>query len=204
MEASRSGFHFVAAYDMMIIMRFPRDHKARVRERIVRAAARKLRAAGLEGPSVPDLMREAGLTHGGFYGHFRGRDELIAEAVRSAATETAEGLFEASRDLTAVLNAYLSEEHLSHPNSGCVVAALGSDGWRKGKEVRAAFADVAEGLARLVDEKLGPVAQGDAISDRALAVTAQMVGAVVLGRLVNDTVLAARIVSAGREAALRI
>lgn len=188
----------------MTIMRFPREHKPLVRERIVRAAARKLRGAGLEGPSVPDLMKEAGLTHGGFYGHFRGRDELVAEAVRKAATETAEGVFRPSPDLTAVLNTYLSEEHLRRPNSGCVVAALGSDGWRKAKKVRAAFADVAEGLARLVDEKLGPVAQGDAISDRALAVTAQMVGAVVLGRLVDDPVLASRILSAGREAALKI
>jgi TetR/AcrR family transcriptional repressor of nem operon len=189
---------------MMIIMRFPKEHKARVRERIVRVAARKLRGAGLEGPSVPDLMKEAGLTHGGFYGYFRSRDDLVAEAVRNAATETAEGLFQASKDLSAVLSAYLSEAHLSHPNSGCVVAALGSDGWRKGKKVRAAFADVARGLARLVDEKLGPVAQGDAISDRALAVTAQMVGAVLLGRLVDDPVLAGRIVSASRKAAVKI
>jgi TetR/AcrR family transcriptional repressor of nem operon len=189
---------------MMIIMRFPKDHKARVRERIVRAAAKKLRGSGLEGPSVPDLMREAGLTHGGFYGYFRSRDELVAEAVRNAATETADGLFKASPDLTAVINAYLSEEHLRRPSSGCVVAALGSDGARTGKKVRAAFADVAEGLARLVDEKLGSVEQRDAISDRALAVTAQMVGAVVLGRLVDDPVLAGRIVSAGRQAALKI
>jgi TetR/AcrR family transcriptional repressor of nem operon len=189
---------------MMSIMRFPKEHKPLVRERIVRAAARKLRGAGLEGPSVPDLMKEAGLTHGGFYGYFRGRDELVAEAVRKAGTETAEGVFKPSPDLTAVLDTYLSDEHLRRPNSGCVVAALGSDGWRKGKKVRAAFADVAEGLARLVDEKLVPVEQGDAISDRALAVTAQMVGAVVLGRLVDDPVLAARMLSAGREAALKI
>jgi TetR/AcrR family transcriptional repressor of nem operon len=98
----------------------------------------------------------------------------------------------------------VSEEHLRRPNSGCVVAALGSDGARTGKKVRAAFADVAEGLARLVDEKLRSVEQRDAISDRALAVTAQMVGAVVLGRLVDDPVLAGRIVSAGRQAALKI
>ncbi len=185
-------------------MRFPKEHKARVRERIIRTAARKLRGAGLAGPSVPDLMKGAGLSHGGFYGYFRSRDELVAEAVRNAANETAEGLFQASKDLTAVLNAYLSEEHLRRPSSGCVVAALGSDGWRKGKKVRAAFADVAEGLARLVDEKLAPFAQGSALSDRALAVTAQMVGAVILGRLVDDSVLAGRIVSAGREAALKI
>jgi TetR/AcrR family transcriptional repressor of nem operon len=203
-EDIHHGFHSVSTYGMMIIMRFPKEHKARVRERIVRAAARKLRGAGLEGASVPDLMQEAGLTHGGFYGYFRSRDELVAEAVRNAATETAEGLFKASPDLPAVLDAYLSEDHLRRPDSGCVVAALGSDGRRKGKRVRAAFADVAEGLARLVDEKLGSVAQGDAISDRALAVTAQMVGAVVLGRLVDDPVLAGRIVSAAREAALKI
>jgi TetR/AcrR family transcriptional repressor of nem operon len=197
------GFQSIAIFEMMTIMRFPREHKAQVRERIVRAAAGKLRGSGLDGPSVPDLMKEAGLTHGGFYGYFRSRDELVAEAVRHAATETAERLFRASPDLTAVLNAYLSDEHIRHPNSGCVVAALGADGWRKGKKVRATFAEVAEGLARLVDEKLEPDAKGSAISDRALAVTAQMIGTVVLGRLVADPKLARRIVRAGREAALK-
>jgi TetR/AcrR family transcriptional regulator, transcriptional repressor for nem operon len=198
------GFHPASPDGMMVIMRFPKEHKVQVRERIVRAAARRLRGSGLEGPSVPDLMKEAGLTHGGFYGYFRGRDELVAEAVRIAAAETAEGVFQASPDLSAVLDTYLSEEHLRRTNSGCVVAALGCDGWRKGRKVRAAFADVAKGLALLVDQKLGAVAPGDAISDRALAVTAQMVGAVVLGRLVDDPRLAQRIVSAGREAALKI
>jgi TetR/AcrR family transcriptional repressor of nem operon len=191
-------------YRIMIIMRFPKEHKARVRERIVRAASKKLRGSGLDSPSVPDLMKEAGLTHGGFYGYFRSRDELVAEAVRNAGAETAAAIFQSSPDLTAVLRAYLSEEHLRHPSSGCIVAALGSDGWRKRKNVRAAFAEIAQGLARLVDEKLDPGAQGDAVSDRALAVTAQMVGAVVLGRLVNDPKLTGRILSAGREAALKI
>jgi TetR/AcrR family transcriptional regulator, transcriptional repressor for nem operon len=188
----------------MGIMRFPREHKAQVRERIVRAAARKLRAAGLDGPSVPDLMKEAGLTHGGFYGYFRSRDELVAEAVRHAATETAAGLFRASPDLAAVLNAYLSDEHIRQANSGCVVAALGYDGWRKGKKLRATFAEVAQGLAQLVQEKLEPGAKGSGISDRALAVTAQMIGAVVLARVVADPQLSRRIVRAAREAALKM
>lgn len=175
-----------------------------VRERIVRTAGRKLRADGLDRPSVPDLMKEAGLTHGGFYGYFKGRDELIADAVRVAGAETAEVVFHAAPDLAAVLGAYLSVDHLRHPNSGCVIAALGSDGWRKGKKVRAAFADVAEGLAHLVDQKIGPTQQGEAISDRALAVTAQMVGAVILARLVGDGKLAERIARVSREAALSI
>jgi len=198
------GFHSNAPYGMMVIMRFPRNHKPQVRQRIVRAAAEKLRGEGLDAPSVPDLMKGAGLTHGGFYGYFRGRDELVAEAVRQAATETAQTLFGSCPDLAAVMSAYMSEEHLQHPNSGCVVAALGSDGWRKGEKVRAAFADVAQGLARLVDEKLEAGARGNAISDRALAVTAQMIGTVVLGRLVADRKLAGRIVNAGRKAALKI
>jgi len=189
---------------MMSIMRFPKSHKAEVRERIVRAAAKRLRVDGLEGPSVPDLMNHAGLTHGGFYGYFHTREELVAEAVRTAASETAERVFVTSPDLAAVINTYLSEQHLLHPESGCVVAALGSDGWRKGKKVRTAFADVAVGLARLVDTKLGAGTNGNAISDRALAVTAQMIGAVVLGRLVADPKLAGRIVSAAQQAALKI
>lgn len=189
---------------MMIIMRFPKDHKSKVRQRIVSAAAKTLRRGGLEGPSVPDLMRKAGLTHGGFYGYFRSRDELVAAAVRSAAAETAEALFRASADLTTVLSAYLSEEHIRDPKSGCVVAALGSDGWRKGKKVRSAFAEAAAGLARLVDQKLEADPTVDPISDRALAMTSQMIGAVVLGRLVADPALASRILRAGRQAALAI
>lgn len=190
-------------YEMMIIMRYGKQHKAEVRHRIVRAAAAKLRNQGLHGPSVPALMKGAGLTHGGFYAHFHGRDELVAEAVRTAAEETADRVFRAAPDLETVLGSYLSEEHMRNADTGCVVAALGPDGSRNGRRIRSVFAHVAEGLARLVDEKIRRREPDDAISDRALAVTAQMVGAIVLGRLIADPELASRTLRAARDAALR-
>ena len=78
---------------MMSIMRYPESHKAETRERIVRAAATALRKSGLAGVSIPALMKQAGLTHGGFYGYFRDRDELVADAIVSAASDTANGVF---------------------------------------------------------------------------------------------------------------
>ncbi len=191
------------AYEMMTVMRYTSEHKGRVRARIVRAAAGSLRTHGLDEPSVPSLMKKAGLTHGGFYVHFRDRDELVAEAVRTAARDTAETVFTAAPDLAGMLDRYLSEEHLRKAESGCVVAALGTDGWRKSPRVRAAFAEAALGLARLVDGKLRERTRDAPISDRALAVTAQMIGSVVLGRLLADPELARRALRAGRQAALR-
>ena len=189
---------------MMIVMRYAKGHKEQVRGQIIRAAAAKLRSEGLDGPSVPELMKEAGLTHGGFYGYFHGREELVAEAVLAAGQQTADGLFRARSDLASVIDAYLSEKHLRHPEAGCVVAALGSDGWRQDAQIRNAFADVAVGLARLVTEKVEKSDNPETMSDRALAVTAQMVGALVLARLARDRKLQQRILRASRAAALNI
>ena len=95
----------VGALDaMMVIMRYPDGHKEAVKERIVRAASRALRRHGLEGVSIPALMKQAGLTHGAFYTHFKNRDELVAEAVLSAAAETAAGAFSEEFRLEETLN----------------------------------------------------------------------------------------------------
>jgi len=179
-------------------MRYPDGHKEQVRAQIVRTAARALREHGLEGISIPALMKKAGLTHGGFYVHFKDRDDLVAAAVDHAADETgAQVLGPAVGDLQATLQRYLSMAHVEHPAEGCVVAALGADGARQGKKVRRSFARAAEGLIRLVGQKLEPRRKPETPpSDRALALTAQMVGAVVLARLVEDPALAERILAA--------
>jgi TetR/AcrR family transcriptional repressor of nem operon len=183
---------------MMIVMRYPDSHKAEMRERIVRAAATALRRGGLSGVSIPALMKQAGLTHGGFYGYFRDRDELVAEAVASAALDTAKGAFGDRVALEETLERYLSEGHVTHPEQGCVVAALGSEGGRQAKPVRRAFAEVARGLLGLVDTKLGGSGTPRSVSDDALRLAATMVGAVVLARLVDDDSLARRILRAAR------
>src|SRR5579883_2269903 len=179
-------------------MRYPPEHKAETKARIVRAAARALRKKGLGGVSVPAIMKQAGLTHGGFYGHFRGRDALVAEAVRLAADETAQNVFGSSPDVGAALARYLSEEHVAHPESGCVLAALGSDAREAGPAVRKAFDDIARGFVGLVAQKRGEPA--GAPSDRTLLLASQMVGAVVLARLVGDARLRSRLLAAAARA----
>lgn len=186
---------------MMVIMRYPESHKAETREKIVRAAAAALRRGGVTGVSIPALMKSAGLTHGGFYGHFSDRDSLVAEAIVQASSDTANGAFAEDRSLVETLRMYLSEDHVSQPEQGCVVAALGTEGSRQPATVRRAFAGVARGLIGLVEDKLRPDALPKARklpSDDALVLAATMVGAVVLARLVDDDRLAARILRAAR------
>jgi TetR/AcrR family transcriptional repressor of nem operon len=183
---------------MMLIMRYPESHKADVRARIVRAAAAALRRGGLSGVSIPALMKRAGLTHGGFYGHFRDRDRLVAEAIVSAAMDTATGVFADELSLEQALRRYLSEEHVAHPEQGCVVAALGSEGAHQPAPIRRAFAEVARGLIGLVEKKLHPGKPARTPGDDALRLTSAMVGAVLLARLVDDQTLAERILRAAR------
>lgn len=182
----------------MSIMRYPEGHKDEVRQRIVRAASEALRRSGLSKVSIPDLMKRAGLTHGGFYGYFSDRDTLVAEAIRAAGSQTANGLFAEESSLDDMLEHYLSEAHVAHPERGCVVAALGTEGKRQPEPVQGAFADVARGLLRLVEKKVHPEAKGATLSDDALRLGATMVGAVVLARLVGDASLSRRILRVAR------
>ena len=179
-------------------MRYPEGHKESVRASIVASAATALRRHGLDGVSIPALMKKAGLTHGGFDAHFQSRDELVAEAVMAAAEGTgARVLSKDIGDLDATLRVYLSKDHVDHPELGCVLAALGSEGQRQHGVVRRAFARAAQGFVRLVQEKMPETKdrrQGP--SDAALRLSAQMIGAVVLARLVDDDALAGRILRA--------
>ncbi len=184
---------------MMHIMRYPATHKQEVRERIVRAAAQALRVRGVSGVSIPELMKQAGLTHGGFYAHFADRDELVVEAVMAAAMDTAEGAFAEGNSLEQALARYLSRGHLEHPELGCVLAALGTDGVRQEEPVRGAFARVARGFLAMVEHKLHPGRRAKEPTNAGLRTAATLVGAVMLGRLVDDPKLAERILSAARN-----
>lgn len=186
---------------MMAIMRYAEGHKEAVRARIIGAAAEVLRGQGIDGISIPALMKRVGLTHGGFYAHFENREVLVAEAVRAAGEETAAGPFADDLSLEQMLHRYLSRAHLDHPEHGCVLAALGTDAPKQPRPVRGAFAQVARGFLALVQHKLDPRRRRGAPSDEALVCASTLVGAVVLGRLVDDPALAERILAAARTAA---
>lgn len=185
---------------MMAIMRYPEGHKEAVHDAIVRAAAKALRASGITGVGIPALMKAAGLTHGGFYTHFRDRDALVVEAIRSAASDTFGRAFADGKSLADALALYLSVEHVQHPEQGCVVAALAAESPRQPSRVRRVFAEVIRALIARVDAKL-PGEPRRAPSDAALLLTATMVGAVILARAADDEGLAKRILQVARRSA---
>src|SRR5438270_7068946 len=113
-------------------MRYEPEHKTRTRDRIVRNAARKLRAEGLSGSGVASVMKASGLTVGGFYKHFQSKDELLAEAIAQAFSDS-EKIFSSLQNIPRedrwkeIVRRYLSPEHCDHPDAGCPVAALGAE-----------------------------------------------------------------------------
>lgn len=184
------------------MVRYPAGHKERTREQIVGAAARAFREEGVDGVSVPEVMRRAGLTHGGFYAHFRGKDELVAEACRCALHESMGRLIDAARRappgerLAAFIGAYASAAHRDEPGAGCLLPALAAEVSRHSPEVRAAFTEsFEEGIAKL--EHALP--EGPDRAERALALMSGLAGAVMLARAVDDPALSDRILHASRE-----
>src|SRR5580658_8821949 len=111
-------------------MRYQPEHKAEIHQKIVEDASRRVRAEGLTGAAVSAVMRDAGLTHGGFYKHFRSKDELVVESLREAFREIADRLAQVGEQAQpgtawkAIVKAYLSPEHCDHAEFGCPLAAL--------------------------------------------------------------------------------
>src|SRR5438874_9988671 len=121
-----------------------RSKKEETRERILRAAARAVRKHGYEEVGVADVMKEVGLTHGGFYAHFESRDALLAAAADQAGAESIEYLTRAvagakpGQELMALVDTYLSDGHVATPEQGCAIAAAGTEVPRQQAEVRRA------------------------------------------------------------------
>src|ERR1700754_1898934 len=114
-------------------MRATRAEKAASHERIVEEAARQIRERGADQPGVAEIMRAAGMTHGGFYKHFSSRDELISEAAERAMADAESVVTESLDDddpLAAFTDWYMSTAHRADPGHGCAVAALGGDAAR--------------------------------------------------------------------------
>lgn len=173
-------------------------------ERIVGAAARATRRSGYDGTGVADIMKEVGLTHGGFYAHFASRDAMLAEAADRAGAESVATLMRIAADapphqaLRSMIRAYLAKEHVDDVETGCPMAALGSEMPRQAPKVRRA-------ATRRIKEVIDLVARhephhGDpGAYEHALVTVATMVGALVLARAVDDPKLS----EALRKASLR-
>ncbi len=194
-------------------MRYAPDHKPSTRARIVAAAGQVLLDQGLAGAGVHQVMARAGLTHGGFYAHFRSRDALIAEALE-ALLEERRGQLVAGLDelrgeqrLAQVVGRYLNRHHRDNADAGCPLPALGGEVARADPELRGCFE---RGLAALADEIANEIAArpgaperaGTSPEERALATLALCAGGVMLSRAVGDGELSDRILRACRRFAL--
>ena len=173
-------------------------------ERILEAAARAIRRSGYDGVGVADIMKEAGLTHGGFYAHFESRDAMLAEAADRAGAESvaAQEQLAASAApedaLRTLVKAYLSREQVERAETGCPIAALGSEMPRQAPEVRRAATRRIKEFIDLVGRHSPNWGQPGG-HEHALATTATMVGALVLARAVDDPILSDSMLEAARQ-----
>lgn len=172
--------------------------------RIVETAAKAIRRSGYSGTGVADIMKEAGLTHGGFYAHFASRDAMLAEAASHAGAATiaiTEQVFASvpkDQRLWALMNAYLSSEHTANIEMGCSFAALGSEMHRQAPEVRAASTQRIKETISLIESELSDQNLPNA-HEEALLTVSTMVGTLMLARAVDDPELS----TALRQAALK-
>jgi TetR/AcrR family transcriptional regulator, transcriptional repressor for nem operon len=180
-------------------MRKSKLEAAETRRRIVSAAAQEFCRNGIHATGLSDLMAAAGLTHGGFYKHFRSKDQVVAEAcVNGLETviEVAEG--EGKSGLEAIVETYLSMDHRNRLSGGCPLAALGSELAQADDEIRAA---ASQGFIRLVDviAKQFPQSDPEAARAQAVFVVSAMVGALTMSRMVTDPDLSALILDQSRK-----
>lgn len=178
-------------------MRVSREKAAENREKIVEAAARLFREHGFDGIGVDAIMKEAGLTHGGFYGHFYSKDELAAEAVTKA-LELGNEKMNRFSDLGRYVSAYLSDRHCADRGDGCGLAALGADAAREGNGVRRAITGYVTERIASIGRLFGGTAE--AKRKRAIATLSGIVGALTIARAVDDPALSREILAAAREA----
>jgi TetR/AcrR family transcriptional regulator, transcriptional repressor for nem operon len=173
-------------------------------ERIVGAAARAIRRSGYDGTGVADIMKQVGLTHGGFYAHFASREAMLAEAADRAGAESVATLTRVAaaappqEALRSMIRAYLSKEHVEDAETGCPVAALGSETPRQASRVRRAATRRIKEMIELVAQYSRDRGERGAHT-RALVTVATLVGALVLARAVDDSKLS----EALREASMK-
>ncbi len=176
--------------------------KEETHERIVEAAARAIRRHGYAGVGVADVMKEAGLTHGGFYAHFESRDALLVEALERAGRESFDAVtraaeVQARKGVSAwrsLVETYLADHHLASMDSGCPVAALGSDMPRQSEAVREASAERVQRLIAAVRAQLPDLTRA-----AAGVVAATMVGTLQLARALGDNAEGRALLAAARR-----
>jgi TetR/AcrR family transcriptional repressor of nem operon len=189
--------------------RYPVEHKAETRRRIVDTAGRRLKRDGIDGSGVSMLMGDAGLTNGAFYAHFKSKNDLVATVVAdqlAAQVALLEALPANPDAVVDYVRAYLAPEHRDDAAGGCPSAALLDEIGRCDAAVRHAYD---EGARRILDAIAALLAGAYGVSrdlawDRAVGVYAVLVSTLQLARAVSDPALSDRVLAAGIESALAL
>ncbi len=187
-------------------MRYTAEHKEETHQKIVRTASHEFRRHGLFGVGIADLMKKAGLTHGGFYAHFTDRDTLVEEATAAGYEEAAARLLNdlaqvpSDKAVRTLVDRYLSAAHRVNVEHGCPLPALAGDMSRQTPRVRRAFTTrfkrYSGRLAALLPHRGRHQKERQ---DTALALLSGMAGAILLARAVSDPELSDRILTAARR-----
>jgi TetR/AcrR family transcriptional repressor of nem operon len=188
-------------------MRYSKEHKLETHARIVKKASVRLREKGAHGIGVADLMKDAGLTHGGFYAHFASREALVIEAFAYAmerSTERWRKIAEQTppdKRLATIVESYLTPLHRDDPGNGCAVPTLGAEIAREGPKTRKAFAAKLEQMIDALAAQI-PGVPPKAARRQAMAMIATMMGTMVLARIAGTGAFSDEILDAGRAALL--
>jgi TetR/AcrR family transcriptional repressor of nem operon len=186
-------------------MRYSDTHKDETHEKLLKIAGRALREKGPDGVAVADVMKQAGLTHGGFYAHFKSKDALLVEALEGVFAHSKQKFLAATdgmpprHALAAYVDFYVSQRHRDNPTNGCPVTALNSDLPRQSKAFRKAFDDGAKMLVTSMETRIRDAGiEGDAHA-LAASVLSAMAGAVAISRAISDRSLSDQMLETARE-----
>lgn len=190
-------------------MRYAKDHKNKTHRQIVKIASEKFRQEGIDKVSIPIVMKEASLTVGGFYSHFNSKEDLITEALSSAADETLFRLFKVANDaypdgLKALLEAYLSTEHCNDVKTGCILASLASELKNRPAKTIEVIAEKTGLFIRKIADLLPSSVNTDKRIRVASSVLGLMVGTLQIARIIPNKEISQQILKDGIANALKL
>ena len=188
-------------------MRYSKEHKLETHARIVKKASVRLREKGAHGIGVADLMKDAGLTHGGFYAPFASRAALVIEAFAHALDRSSERWRKLAEQtppdqrMAAIVDSYLTPAHRDDPGHGCAIPTLAAEIARESSKTRKAFAAKLEQMIETLAAQIPDISR-KAARKQATAVIATMIGTLVMARVAGNGDFSEEILNAGREAVL--
>lgn len=178
-------------------MRYSEDHKAQTHQRIIDEAAQRFRRDGVAATGLQPLMKALGLTHGGFYAHFKSKDELVETALRSSAEQlkaSTEEIFAGADPLPQFIARYLSTSHRANPGDGCPLPTVSAELGQRGQPSPITDEVVSDRL-RMIEACL----DGEDAAERSVLLLSAMVGALLLSRSVSDPALSDRLLQTTRN-----